>query len=70
MKKQSWRKIARNVFGKKATLNIGDGSNGRFALETRCRQQIDNSLWAFTQRNLVVHISPYAPSRSRTGLLP
>ena len=46
MKQQSWRKMARTVFGKKATLNIGDGSNGQFALVTHCRQRIDYSLWA------------------------
>jgi hypothetical protein len=46
MEKQSWRKMARNVFGKKATLNIGDGSNGQSALVTRCNQQLDYSLWA------------------------
>lgn len=46
MKQQSWHKMARTAFGKKATFNIGDGSDGQFALVTRCRQQIDFSLWA------------------------
>ena len=44
MKKQSWHKMARTVFGKKATLNIGDGSDGQFAVVTRSRQQVDFSL--------------------------
>ena len=43
---QSWRKIAKSVFGKKATLNIGDGSDGQFAVVTRCNHQLDYSLWA------------------------
>jgi hypothetical protein len=38
--------MARKVFCKKATLNIGDGSDGQFAVVTRCMQQIDFSLWA------------------------
>lgn len=46
MKKQSWPKIAKTVFGRKATLNSGDGSGGQFALVTLCRDQVDFSLWA------------------------
>ncbi|MEP6959165.1 MAG: hypothetical protein ABI980_10595 [Nitrospirota bacterium] len=40
---QSWKTIAKRLFGKKAVQNIGDGSHGQFALVTPCRDQIDFS---------------------------
>ena len=46
MQKQSWCKMARTVFGKKATLNIGDGNGGQFAVVTPCRNQVHFSLSA------------------------
>src|SRR5262245_30929822 len=45
-RKQSWKTVARRVLGKQAVQNIGDGSEGQFALVTPCRNQIDFSLWA------------------------
>lgn len=42
--KRSWKTVARQVLGRKAAQNIGDGSNGQYALVTPCRG-IDFSLW-------------------------
>ncbi|NWF74214.1 MAG: hypothetical protein HXY51_14410 [Nitrospirae bacterium] len=38
--------MARTIFGKKATLNIGYGNDGLFAVVTRGRQQVGFSRWA------------------------
>ena len=43
---QPWKTIAKHLLGEKAVQNIGDGSGGRFALVTPCRDQIDFCLWA------------------------
>lgn len=39
-------KVACQILGRKAVQNIGDGSEGQFALVTPCRNQVDFSLWA------------------------
>jgi hypothetical protein len=43
--KPLWKTIARRLLGKTAAQNIGDGSDGHFALVTPCRG-VDFSLWA------------------------
>ena len=45
-RKQSWKTVAKRLFGKKASQTIGDGSDEQFTLVTPCRHQIDFSLWA------------------------
>ena len=45
-RKTSWAKVAKQVLGKDAVLNIGDGSGGHIALVTPCGGQVDFSLWA------------------------
>ena len=45
-RKRPWKTIAKRPLGKKAVQNIGNGSNGQFALVAPCRDQVDYSLWA------------------------
>src|SRR5262245_13394150 len=44
-RKPLWTTITRRLLGKRAAQNIGDGSDGQFALVTPCRD-VDFSQWA------------------------
>jgi hypothetical protein len=44
-RKPLWTKVARELLGKTAEKNIGDGSDGNFAIVTPCRG-VGFSLWA------------------------
>lgn len=59
----SWAKVAKQVLGKKAVHNHGDGSGGQFALVTPCREQVDFSRGGPVQANS--HISLALPRRLR-----